>query len=295
MTHDPPPIAPFAGDERIVVSSLPPHSQLGGLRGWQLLIPVAIVLLITIEWARTGRVNAIVFIGAALAIGLFIRLAIKFTHARRDKAETKRLGASAPWHAAISSASVDAEGLWLPKRIEERWKRLMLDRPPPALVDAELAPSVGAIPLSESLLEPEPINQSARGALLILIVMLFFALQHTFESTGRAWWRGLFFWAAAIVVALQIPAIRDRIPGLRSEGGDLVAGPGWLRDRTRRWTVADSTAIVFRTRESRPGVVVRFIGPAGVRDVQFAGVDNPDFALLWERWMHLVPRLDLEA
>jgi uncharacterized membrane protein YecN with MAPEG domain len=80
------------------------------MRGWQLLIPVTIVLLIAIEWARTGRVSAIIFIGAALAIGLLIRLAIRFTHARSDKAETRRLGASAPWHAAISSAAVDAEG-----------------------------------------------------------------------------------------------------------------------------------------------------------------------------------------
>jgi hypothetical protein len=84
---------------------------------------------------------------------------------------------------------------------------------------------------------------------------------------------------------------------MRDTGRDLVAGPGWVRDRKRRWTVADSLAIFQCTRRGRksPGVFVRLIGPAGVRDIQFANLKNPDLAMFWERWMHPKPRLDLEA
>ena len=63
-------------------------------------------------------------------------------------------------------------------------------------------------------------------------------------------------------------------------------------------TFDDSIALVMRTarrRKARRGIYVRFIGPGGVRDVSFEKVTNQDFALLWERWMHPVPRTEFDV
>lgn len=290
---------PIAQDPRcgaeIVVTSLPAYTASGGLRGWHILVPTAFLVALLLEVARTGRVWLPAFICGALLAGLGIRLLLKSWRRRSDLVWARERSNSAPWHATVATASVESARLWLAPSIQARWQRLLLDRPPTVLLDEVLAPTMMELRAPEALLEPEPINQSMREALLFAGIMAFFALQNTFTSGAQTWWRAIVFWLAAGVFALQVPAIRDRIPGLRQEGQDLVAGPGWLRDRTRRWTVADSTAIVFRTRDRKPGVVIRFIGPQGVRDVQFASPDNPDLRLLWERWTHPQPRLELEA
>lgn len=189
--------------------------------------------------------------------------------------------------------------------IDARWKRLLAEVNPPGtptwrrtVIDRSIAETLVEVPLTGDLLEPESINESDFANRFSAAMFLVFGIQRLMPPVTPEWWWGIFFLGMSVVMTLRIPAVRDRIPILRDILVDVVAGPGWVQDRRgRRWTVENSIALIVlpSTRRRRRGVRVRLIGPDGVRDLRFERADNIDFRLLWERWMHRRPRLDLLA
>ena len=304
VPNDEPSAEPFEL-EGLVVATLPDAPRGTGW-SWRALGGPALGLSIGWIGLYTGAFNRgrptpivlyvvlAVFVSVLVSIGLFV-----VPRAARRRASKLLAEGPSDWSRAIIGCAVAGSTFESEGSLAARW-RALLDRAgrPRTVLHAELVPSVRGIELRPELLEPEAINQSQYGAMVIAVMFGWFAVMNGLNFQVGGWWKSLLFGSVAVVFLLRVPRIRDRIPMLRDTGRDLVAGPGWLRDRrSRRWTVADSMAIVFRTHKGRtkPGVIVRFIGPAGVRDVSFENAANPDFALLWERWMHPRPRLDLEA
>jgi hypothetical protein len=174
---------------------------------------------------------------------------------------------------------------------------------PSTIVD--LSYSEGADPLpppATTLFEPEPIDESQSGMLIPAVIFGALALLSVIEGGAG---RGTFFsrgWGTLVFAALCVyflsrsPKVRNAIPILRDTGRDLVAGPGWIRDRKgSRWTVDDSTAILFAPTTKNGALTLRLVGPSGVRDLGFASAKDPDFRMLWERWTTTEPRLELNA
>ncbi|MFO0828382.1 MAG: hypothetical protein U0572_09545 [Phycisphaerales bacterium] len=296
---------PSASIERAIVTPLPPHLTVGGW-SWRLVarfaFSIAIMGLgITLTLFSRGKrlpldVGILAMVIAAVGF-LLSRFLAPISRARRMRRYTERF--ASPWGGSIARLQCEISALESTPAIEARWKSLLTrDDRARAVVDASIAQVLAKVTLRDDLLEPEAINQSARGAAFACGMFVYFAALKALDYKSGDWWLVVVYLFGAMVFLLRVPKVRDAVPMLRDTGRDLVAGPGWLRDKkSRRWTVDDSIAIVQRTRKGRkrPGVWVRMIGPAGVRDFQFASFDNPDLAMFWERWMHPKPRLDLVA
>lgn len=248
---------------------------------------------------KGGVPSRYIAIGAGIAALVYAVVVLFVIGSRRAGAVAYIRDHASPWGVAVAECTRDAKAFWSESRVDATWRRL-LDRPdrPRTIVDSELAEVIATIPMHADLLEPEPIAQSERGLLIPAALFLWLAVTSYFDRRPDIWWRVIVFSGLSIWFLSRVPEIRNRVPLLRETGRDLVAGPGWLRRRDGlRWTAADSMAIVMRqAHRGRPkGVIIRFIGPIGVRDVSFASVGTRDFALLWQRWMHPQPRLDLSA
>ncbi len=174
---------------------------------------------------------------------------------------------------------------------------------PSTIVDAVYGEGTNPLPQpATTLIEPEPIDESQSGMLFPAAIFGVLALFSVMEGgTGRGTlfsrgWGTLVFAALCVYFVSRSPKVRNAIPILRDTGRDLVAGPGWIRDRTgSRWTIADSTAILFAPTTKHGAVTLRLVGPHAVRDLRFASVKDPDFRMLWERWTTTEPRLELNA
>lgn len=204
-----------------------------------------------------------------------------------------------PWTTAIQ-ACVARDGTTLSKAASEQvWRSLLArsDRPR-AVADARIANDLPEAP--DALLEPESIEPSQRGMVIVAALFGVLAGISLFDGGPSRWWNITIFVALAGFFAVRHPAVRNAFPGLRNTGRDLIAGPGWVAEAKRgtRWTIDDSLLLVqCQSATTKPGaspaIMVRLIGPPGVRDIQFASSKDPDFQLLWERWTTPKPRLDL--
>ncbi len=295
--------------ERAVVVVLPFRERLGGMT-WMVAargVGIACLALLGATLSllllrRTPPTWVLVAIGASMVFGAGLGLTLR-TLRRRRRSRSYRDAA----HSAIGDAVAERisirDSITAKAIIDARWRELLgldygVSPRPLAIVDQNLAIDIHALPIRSELLEAEPINESNWGNRALLSLFLWLGLTRAIGQNRGDWFFAGLFLAMAAWMALRIPCIRDRIPLLQDTGRDLVAGPGWLRDKKgRRWRVDDSIVLVLsgrRRRKSR-GVYLRFIGPAGVRDVSFEQMKNRDLALLWERWMHPSPRLELEA
>jgi hypothetical protein len=294
----------------VVVSPLPLPEVLGGRIVRQMATVAGIMgLMLTSMWVslvlsgglqRTVRAATI---GAGIAFVIYAVVTLIRASRRGHRADEFIAECGAPWGVAVAECARDAPAFGSRAAADDVWRRLLL-RPgcPRVLVDETLAPKIAAIPIVAELLEPEPIAESKRGMLVPAFVFVWLTGMSFLDRRPDIWWRLVVYPLLAIWFFSRVPAIRDRIPLLRATGRDLVAGPGWLRRKDdRRWCSNDSLAIVMRSthrhRRSKraTGVVVRFVGPVGVRDVTFASVATRDFELLWQRWTHPNPRYDLTA
>ncbi|MBL9149105.1 MAG: hypothetical protein JNM94_10470 [Phycisphaerae bacterium] len=298
------------GMSGVLVSPLPLQETLGGRVLAQVATVVGVAMLVLASmWVsaalsgglmRTVRSSAI---GAGIGLAIYVVVTLVRAFTRKGRADDFIKECGAPWGVAVAECARDAPTFGTRAAADDVWRRL-LARPdrPRVLVDEKLAPKIAEIPIVANLLEPEPIAESKRGMLAPAFVFLWLTGMSFLDRRPDIWWRLIVFPLLSIWFFTRVPAIRDRIPLLRATGRDLVAGPGWLRRKDdRRWNASDSIAIVMRSthrgrRSDRAmGVVVRFVGPIGVRDVTFASVSTADFELLWQRWMHPHPRYDLSA
>jgi hypothetical protein len=284
--------------------SLPEHTPLGAQVIRNLGVYFAILALIGTSIAVSEMISlrriipswtiVVGALGIPMLVYLTATLMIHRNARRRAKAHVAT--AAEPWSAAIHSiAGHDVITLAM-KSSERLWAPLAERKPRPiAVVDAAL--TVPPPNQNAALLEEEPITPSQGG---MLIAAGIFLLLGTFSLFGRGvarWWNILVFFSLAAYFLSRHPGVRNAVPVLRNTGTDLIAGPGWVRQAKsgKRWTVADSIALVMRGNSSakQPSVVVRLIGRAGVRDVRFASANDPDFLLWWERWTTTSPRLEL--
>lgn len=305
-----PAIRGVGGVEGVVVSPLPSHAPLAGRVLWQALTAFGIIAAVAVSiWVglalKGSSPRSWLMLLAGAGISAFVSVCyLAFAAAARRRNAIRAIEENAsPWGVAVAECTRDARALWPRERVDETWRSL-LRRPdrPRAVVDEELTPAIAAIPRPSQLLEPEPVSQSERGMLVPAVVFLVLGGSAFVDRGGDVWWRMIIFLSLSVYFFSRVPAIRDRIPILRATGLDLVAGPGWLRRRDgRRWSGRDSVLIVMRSGDgpeasrSKPGIVVRLVGPIGVRDLTFSGASDPQFATLWQRWMHPVPRYDLDA
>lgn len=291
-----------------LVVHLPPLPKLGGFTPFVLAkVLFGIGLAISawvVAFSLTRRTPSPGVLGLMVTIALTTMLLVvvlKGTSARRRL----RIAAAEgdPVVVKIVQCVRFADAIRPMAEVAARWQTLLPDgqlaaKRPRVVIDRMVAASVAEIPLQHDLLEPEIINESDFGNRIAAIMFLFFGVQRLIPPLNRDWPWGVFFLCMAVVMAARIPAIRDRIPLLRDFGSNIIAGPGWVRDRRgRQWRFDDSVAIItpMRRRRSlrssqRRGVRVRLVGPMGVRDVRFERTDNADLRVFWERWMHQAPR-----
>jgi hypothetical protein len=309
-----------------LVLPVPPFVPLGFVTGRMIGMMIGIVSLafgsmmvgLMLRGSAFGAAGRAVLVGGAIsmAIGVAVLLVDRHNQRRRTRAT----------HAALVGARGSGEPSSLERAIDEELHaaalrdRLALRRsgtdaswrqfrdavaartgsPPSTIVDASFDPKAESLPPpAATLLEPEPIDESQPGMLISAAIFGGLAL---LSLMGRGAAGGSLFsqgWGTLVFVALaayflsRSPKVRNAIPVLRGTGRDLVAGPGWIRQRDgSRWTVADSTAILFAALKNGT-VVLRLIGPPGVRDLRFASAKDPDFCMLWERWTTAEPRLEL--
>lgn len=173
--------------------------------------------------------------------------------------------------------------------IEESSKPLSI------VVDAPLDSQIRTIELSDALLEPEPIGTSGfqRSGLVIFFTAWQTVMIVHFVRTG-ALHLAVMLACVNIVILLQVPKVRDAVPGLARVRPEPVAGVGWVRDpRGRLWTTDDSTLIVASLAKGKRALVVHLVGDAGSRTFTYQSTADPEFISLWKRWAHPNPRPDL--
>jgi hypothetical protein len=206
-----------------------------------------------------------------------------------------------PWTTAIQSC-IARDRTTLSKAASERVWRSLLERAdrPRVVADARIAADLAKAP--DALLEPESIEPSQRGMVIVASLFAVLAGISLFDGGPSRWWNITIFVALAGFFAVRHPGVRNAFPGLRNTGRDLIAGPGWVAEAKRgtRWTIDDSLLLVqcqsaTTKAGASPAIMVRLIGPPGVRDIQFASSKDPDFQLLWERWTTPRPRLEFDG
>lgn len=301
---------------------LPPHSALGAQVVRNLGMYVLIIGLVSgsvsvrqslAKQSLLGR--PVIWLGVmaipifAYVIGTLIGHASAGRRAKRELAALSdhpdRAHPDLAWSAAIyGCVSRDPITPFMPESARV-WRSLLegdASSPRPiAVVDEQLRE--GLAESTDDLLEPESIEPSQNGMVAVAILFLVLASLSVVQGGGSRWWNLLVFGTLSAYFISRHPPVRNALPILRDTGRDLVAGPGWVAQtkQDNRWTVEDSMMLILRrgAKARRPvettPIVVRLIGPPGVRDIQFASMKDPDFRQLWERWATSKPRLDLVA
>ncbi len=287
-----------------LVLPLPPLPQLGGFTiatVGKVLVGLGLAISAwVVAFSITRRTPAPGVLGLMIVIALTtmaLTLVLKGTTIRRRLRLAVAEGE--PIVGRIVACADFGDVLRPMSTIQARWQRLLGEgqlgaQRPRAVVDREIAAGVASLSIPTDLIEPEIINESDIGNRIAAAMFTVFGVQRLIPPLNQDWPWGVFFLCMALVMMARIPAIRDRIPLLRDFGSNVVAGPGWVRDRRGRlWRADDSVAIITAMRQRRSkrrGVRVRLVGPMGVRDVRFERTDNADLRVFWERWMHASPR-----
>ena len=288
---------------------LPIHSA----TGFQLVrnagIYLLICFLILTSMAVSQMMNArplvtrwpLLMAAFVLPMGIYLVVTLLGFFSTRRKAIAYAPAADRPWTTAIQ-ACVARDSITLSKAASARVWNSLLQQPsrPSVVADARLAQRFHPAP--EALLEPESIEPSQRGMVIVACLFLMLAGMSAMDAGANRWWNITVFFALSAFFLAKHPKVRNAFPGLRNTGRDLIAGPGWVTaaKQNTRWTIEDSIMLVQCKAEppksgASPAIVVRFIGPPGIRDIQFASSADPDFQLLWQRWTTPLPRLDLDG
>jgi hypothetical protein len=300
-------------DPRFRFVPLPKHSSLGSsvvrnIGGYLAIVAmVASSIAVSLVLARGSvRIPLPVLLGAAIMPTVAYLLATLIGHLsamRSSRAERASLDGSDAhqWSARVYDC-IARDPLTLSREGSARAWRAMLDASaggprPIAIIDERLRDTLAA-PTRE-LLEAESIEPSQSGLLIVSVMFLALATISIFGGLGNRSWNVVIFVTLSLYFASRHPPVRNALPILRNTGRDLIAGPGWVAQNKKgnRWTVDDSLLILFRrgarTSAAKTAIVVRLIGPPGVRDIHFASPEDPDFRMLWERWATEQPRLEL--
>lgn len=181
---------------------------------------------------------------------------------------------------ASCEAGAEPRGNWR-RKTATRWARTVRERSAArAFVGPRMAMYCAAYPTTAHRLEPERIGGSMATAEVRFLVVGSVIAAYLLYSVSPF---------AVIGLAVPLTIVVARLIVTRTAFSQVVAGPGWVEQGPRRWTVEDS--VLFASGGAR--AEVRLIGPAGVLHLRLArdaGVDG-QFATLWSRWMH--PRPDL--
>jgi len=226
---------------------------------------------------------------------------VRFVRAERDRlaaqSAAKRIIADPLTNApsrALAQCLIGRPTFISAKAEGQRWLEAIASMTPTprALVAPGMALQVRSLGRTERFLEPHEIEPGSLGSHLLGGVVANAVVAGFFLALGLRW-IGAIMAFVALVTLLRVPFIWYRLPISRSGRKSLLAGPGWLRDpKGRIWTIRDSTILVVPAAE-QGGVMVRLIGPAGVRDVRFGSAADPEFTALWRLWTHRDPRPEL--
>ena len=281
--------------------------------GWRAIAFIAILsgaLVIAAAGSRMARpqlvaLMAFVLLGNGLT-GLFIAcMSRRQQEARRPRAigdneSSRHRDAPAVFSRIIfelelarPTLSFVHEGAWSWAEFDEQRRQAGLPRPR-ALADVSLRPAIFGLKRPGDLLEPEPILASTPLSLAAVIAMegvcAFVAVRHVLQ--GRTYLAAAML-VPAVMLLIQVPQVRERVPVLRADEQAPVAGVGYIEThRGRKWTVGDSMLLISATKASGP-LYVRLVGPSGRLSWTFMSPSDPDFLRLWQRWMHPRPRLEL--
>ncbi len=282
--------------------------------------PAAIVLMIAGSavsiYILSGDMALAIFFGVGFLIAHFVFVAVCWTRLAKRIDERSGVHPPAP-DAPPPSSSLPFAGV--PRAVEvvielERGRRFRLLGPPPpwtwrsfiealdsrsiprprTIIDEQAGPSLRRIPLPEELIEPEGILESSsmpRAHLKIAIgVVIAVAL---FLLWLGLWWLALLTLVLAMLIALQLPEVRDATRLFRMDHRETIVGLGTVTDRKqRRWTVEDAVMLVKCTEDAGP-LIVTMVGEAGHLTLSFTDETDPDLVRLWQRWNHPQPRPEL--
>jgi hypothetical protein len=166
---------------------------------------------------------------------------------------------------------------------------------PHTIVDEATLPQLGAIPLTENLLEPEPVQASGdRSRSSLLLGAGACALGAAYFFMMGIWVVGVLLSGLALLMTAGLPQVRDVLRTLPMMESGVLAAPGVVVDakRKRRWTIDDAVMLVQCTSTVGP-LIVRIVGEAGWVTLTFSDERDADFVTLWQRWNHPRPRPDL--
>lgn len=293
-------------DAAVVTISTPLLRPIGS---WALLRDIGLLLLVQV--AVLGAMLAVdpivVIASVSTCVPALILLAptiiavVRFIRAERDRMTAQRAAqriiadpSSTDASRAIVRCLVDRPIFISHDKEALRWMDAVasLAPKPLALVAPALALEVRSLGRTERFLEPHPIQPGAIGSQMLGAAVTNAAIAGILFVIGARWF-AIIMAFVAIVTLVRVPFIWYRLPLTRSGRRSFVAGPGCLRDpKDRTWTVRDSTILITPAAE-QGGVLVRLIGPAGVRDIRFLSPADPEFIALWRLWTHRDPRPEL--
>ncbi|MCH2133795.1 MAG: hypothetical protein MK116_08600 [Phycisphaerales bacterium] len=234
---------------------------------------------------------------AALVPTLFVRALMR---ARRFLTPLYSDHPEAPLLAALTQARVPTRPS-RGRKAREVWRRfteaLGDASSPRTAVDKVFLASVTDVELVSELQEPVPIvsgpvrtTRDSVTALVGLAILLLISLVGSFWFTAAVG-------AVMLYILVTIPQIRNLVPGLRLESRALLAGPGFIRNRTgAAWTCDEAIMIVraaTRRRHHLQPIQAQVIGPEGVAAIEFSSIHDSDFQALWANWNSTHPRPEL--
>lgn len=287
----------------IVVSVMPAALRRQGIP-WRLTLVFASLLIafgaISV-YAGLIETGPLIAVAGVIAFWIVVSLLVIFL---RDVSQSKAANKSkeSDFHqTALAILTRRPKHSWVRTWPEWNWlamKTFYDDRnaqPPRIIIDEAARAQTRDIDLSNELLEPEPVGTSGISATWVQVLLCvwssFMAVQ--FFRDGQ-WEFSLCFAALAIFYLIQIPMVRDAVPGLTRINPEPVAGVGWVRDpKGRTWTTDNATMVVASHAKGKKALVVHLVGDAGSRTFTYQSAADPEFISLWKRWAHPNPRPDL--
>lgn len=256
----------------------------------------------------TGPLGLTVLLWSAAAVLVLVRLIVHFRW-RRNRRRVAPVLAAPGSHSpeeVIAAALMEMDGsraLHLFRRedgrdamsLARRLRQLGVE-PPAAIVDERFRSSLSGISIPEEFLEAETVVSQPRRRLVWMLLFGYVIAMYIYSFLWPALIRGDVLGAVGVTVLIAYFAIPlARALGWRiGEWRAPIVTMGAVEvSGERRWTVADSCLYVAKSQIGGEMIDAILLGPAGVLAMRFWGPGDAGFVLLWQRWMHPHPRLEL--